>query len=60
MKNAYQNFKYRSWYLEDLEWLKKDLKFYLTLKKPEVKELYKKHLEWEISELKKLKSKIYG
>lgn len=62
MENSYQKFKYTKWYLEDLDWLKKDLNFYATLKLPEVKEMYKKHIEWEISQLRILKDKIksYG
>jgi hypothetical protein len=43
---------------EDEKWLKKDLEFYLSLKKPEVKEMYMNHIKWEISQLSKLKAKI--
>lgn len=58
MKNAYQKYIDTISYSEDLEWLKNDIKFYCQLKKPEVREMYKNHIEWEVSQLKKLKDKI--
>ena len=58
MENAFQKYLHTMWYSEDLEWLKNDLKFYSQLQKPEVKEMYKKHIEWEVSQLKELKNKL--
>lgn len=58
MENAFQKYFYTDWYAEDLEWLKNDLEFYLNLKKTMVKEIYKKHIEWQVAQLKKLKDNI--
>ncbi len=58
MKNLYEKFFYTNWYLEDLEWFKNDLIFFSHLKKPEVKEMYKRHIEWELAQLKTLKDKL--
>lgn len=58
MNNAFEKYLYTTCYSEDLEWLVNDLLFYNQLKKPEVKAMYKTHIEWELSELKKLKTKL--
>ena len=58
MKNAYEKYIQTKFYLEDLEWLKNDLKFYAQIKTQEIKEIYKPHLELEITQLKKLKDII--
>lgn len=58
MKNAYEKYIYTNWYSEDLEWLKNDLKFYTQLKNLELKEIYKEHITWEVSQLKKLKANL--
>ena len=58
MQNALQKYIDTLNYSEDLEWLKNDLKFYIKLQKPEVKEMYKEHIGWEILQLKKLKDNL--
>jgi len=58
MKNAFEKYIGTLDYSEDLEWLKNDLKFYNKLQKSEVKEMYKEHISWEISQLKKLKDNL--
>lgn len=45
-------------YAEDLEWLQDELQFYNQLVKPEVKEMYHEHIEWEWEQLKKFEDKI--
>jgi hypothetical protein len=58
MENLIEKQLNNIFYQEDLEWLKKDLVFYTSFKKSKVKEIYKNHIEWEISQLKKLKEKL--
>ena len=58
MENAFQKYFYTNWYAEDLEWLKNDLIFCDKIQKPEVKEMYKKHIEWQLEQLEVLKTKI--
>jgi hypothetical protein len=57
MENIFYKTLYSIFYQEDLEWLENDMKFYSKLQKPEVKKVYKKVLEEEITQLKKLKAK---
>jgi hypothetical protein len=49
---------YRIFLMDDEMWLKKDLEFYKTIQKPEVKELYKNHIEWQMEQLEVLKDKL--
>lgn len=58
MNNTFEKYLYTVWYSEFLDWFKEDIKFYLSLKKPEVREMYKSHIEWQVLEMKKLKDKI--
>lgn len=58
MQEIFKKHLYTTFYLQDLEWLEQDLVFYSAIKKPDVKELYLPHIQWEISQLKILKDKI--
>lgn len=49
---------YKLFLINDEGWLKKDLQFYKTIQKPEVKEMYLKHIEWQVEQLEVLKTKI--
>ena len=59
-KNNLYNVKklYRIFLANDERWLKKDLEFYKTLQKPEVKEMYLKHIEWQVEQLEVLKDNM--
>lgn len=58
MNNTFEKYFYTLWLSETLAWFKSDLEFYRNLKKPEVKELYKPHIEWQLLEIQSLKNKI--